>query len=278
MKNIRKLIHEAFKEDSIKNDITSKCVFSDKIIAKANLLVKERGIICGMHIADEVLKEFDSSLETLLLCEDGQLVRKGQIIAEIKGAAHSILSCERTLLNFLQHLSGVATITRQFVDKVKDTKIKIYDTRKTLPGLRELEKYAVRCGGGCNHRVNLEEMAMIKDNHLKVIGNIKDGVEKIKQNNPDVKVEVECQSIYQIQQAIESGADIIMLDNMSFLSMQEATELIRKNKTKKIEIEVSGGVNLKTIETFTNLDIDRISIGALTHSAPSLDISLEIVD
>jgi nicotinate-nucleotide pyrophosphorylase (carboxylating) len=278
MKNIRKLIHDAFHEDSNTNDVTSRTIIPEKTIIKAHVLVKERGIICGMDIIKEVFDEFDTSLEVMLLVQDGRLVRKGQIISEIKGNARSILSCERTVLNFLQHLSGIATLTRMYVDAVRGTKIKILDTRKTLPGLRELEKYAVRCGAGKNHRFNLEEMAMIKDNHLKVIGSIAEGVKGLKNSKPDIKVEVECKNMVQVQEAVDAGADIIMLDNMSFIDMQRSIEIIRKNAGPDVEIEISGGVNLKTIEEFRNLDVDRISIGALTHSVSALDISLNFLD
>jgi nicotinate-nucleotide pyrophosphorylase (carboxylating) len=276
MINPDKLINEAFIEDKVRQDITADALFSSKIKAKAEILCKQEGVICGLAIVKLTFKKLDKNSHVKVLVKDGQFVKKGKRIALINASARSILSAERTALNFIQHLSGIATLTRKFAYKLKGTKIKLLDTRKTIPGMRELEKYAVRCGGGTNHRLNLKDMALIKDNHLKISNDIKRNVAIIKEKYPKVRVEVECDNIIQVKQAVGSMADIIMLDNMSVGVIKKASKLIRASGNK-IEIEVSGGVNLGNIARYAKLDIDRISIGALTHSVPALDISLEII-
>ena len=276
MVNTNTIIIEALREDRAWQDITANTLFSSKIKAKAEMLCKQDGVICGLDIVKSTFKKLDKNSRVNVLVKDGQFVKKGKRIAVITASARSILSAERTALNFIQHLSGIATLTKKFANKLKGTKIKLLDTRKTIPGMRELEKYAVRCGGGANHRLNLNDMALIKDNHLKIDNDIKRNVSMIKAKYPKVKIEVECENLAQVKQAVESRADIIMLDNMSVSNINKASKLIRASGSK-IEIEVSGGVNLQNISRYARLDIDRISIGALTHSVSALDISLEII-
>ena len=278
LKHLRKTIHDALREDAAKEDITVNTLVSEKTRAKAHVIVKQRGILCGLDVVAEVFHEMDPYAKIMRLSTDAKLVRPGSIVMMVNASARALLSAERTALNFLGHLSGVATLTRRFVDTLKGTKIKIYDTRKTTPGLRELEKYAVTCGGGHNHRMDLKEMAMVKDNHYQVLGTLKDELLKFKKIHPDISIEVECESIQQVRTALEARADIIMLDNMSFFAMQEAIGVIRGFPEYHPDIELSGGVTLETIERYSKLDVDRISIGAFTHSAPALDVSMEIVD
>jgi nicotinate-nucleotide pyrophosphorylase (carboxylating) len=210
---------------------------------------------------------------------DGSRVKKGKVIARVAGYAKDILAGERTALNFIQHLSGIATLTAMYVRKVQGTKAKILDTRKTLPGLRALEKYAVKCGGGHNHRMNLEDMALVKDNHIGAVRDIGGAVKRIRKYRPSVKVEVECDTLEQVDEALEAGADIIMLDNMSPAEARRAVSKAKKSRGKKApEFEVSGGVTLETVAEYARTGCDRISVGALTHSAPALDISLDIKD
>ncbi|MCB4792360.1 MAG: carboxylating nicotinate-nucleotide diphosphorylase [Elusimicrobia bacterium] len=281
MESIDELIGHALEEDNARKDITVRSLVLKNIKAKAEILCKERGIVCGVEILKGIFKKLDKNIVIKTLVKDGNKVKKGERIAVISGSASALLSGERTALNFIQHLSGIATLTRKFVDKIKGKgrgkgKIKIYDTRKTTPGLRELEKYAVRCGGGINHRFDLNEMAMIKDNHLKLFPDIKAAVKKIRKKYPNDGIEVECSKLNQVKEAAVTGVDVIMLDNMPLDDMRKGISMIRKYN-RKIQIEVSGRVNLTNIKRFGKLDIDRISVGVITHSAPSLDISLEIL-
>ncbi|MCA6085488.1 carboxylating nicotinate-nucleotide diphosphorylase [Candidatus Endomicrobiellum agilis] len=276
--NVSNLIDLALKEDSVFDDITTKeFVPSDKQ-AKAVLIANNSGILCGTDIFIKVFKTVDEKCKVSLKIKDGSQVKRGDKILEITGPACAILSGERTALNFLQHMSGIATLTNKFVTSVNNNKIKIYDTRKTIPGYRELAKYAVRCGGGTNHRIGLSDMVLIKDNHLKLTKDLTVEISEFRKKYKNIPVEVECENIKQVEYALDAKADIIMLDNTDFKNTKKMIALIRKNSTKeyKPDIEISGGINLKTAKKFAKLDVDRISIGMITHSSPALDVTLEI--
>lgn len=262
------LVRRALQEDIGKRDITTEIVIPRNNKAKALLLAKEDCVVCGLGIARQVYKEHDSGVKFKALTRDGAYVKKGRVLAKISGKATSILTCERVALNFICFLSGIATETRKFVGKAKPYKVKIVDTRKTIPGLRELQKYAVRIGGGYNHRFCLDEMVMIKDNHLKVARGYR-GIPKIKTAKP---IECEVENIKEFKEALRLKPDFIMLDNMSIKDMKKAAAYPRRPK-----LEASGNITLKNIRKVASCGIDIISIGALTHSIKSVDISLEIL-
>ncbi|MDR0800067.1 MAG: carboxylating nicotinate-nucleotide diphosphorylase [Endomicrobium sp.] len=276
--NVSNLIDLALKEDSVFDDITTKEFVSNDKRAKAVLIANNPGILCGTDIFIKVFKTVDEKCKVSLKIKDGSQIKRGDKILEITGHACAILSGERTALNFLQHMSGIATLTNKFVTSVNNGKTKIYDTRKTIPGYRELAKYAVRCGGGANHRMGLSDMVLIKDNHLKLTEDLTIKISEFRKKYKNIPVEVECENIKQVKYALDAKADIIMLDNTDFKNTKKMIALIRKNSAKeyKPEIEISGGVNLKTAKKFAKLDADRISIGMITHSSPALDVTLEI--
>ncbi len=274
---IDSIIDLALAEDISHGDITSEGLIPPELQGKASILAKAEGIIAGGEVTKRVFLKVDPSLKVELLIKDGARVKPGDIVATIFGNVISILKAERVALNFLQRLSGIASLTAKFIAKTKGLKVKITDTRKTTPGLRLLEKYAVRIGGGQNHRFHLGDGILIKDNHLaalRALGmNIKDIVAKAKQNAPQgVKVEVEASTIQEALDATEAGADIIMLDNMSPDEMRRVVSLIPSG----VKIEASGGINLDNVRAAAMAGVDFISIGALTHSAKALDISLEL--
>ncbi|MDR2709474.1 MAG: carboxylating nicotinate-nucleotide diphosphorylase [Elusimicrobiota bacterium] len=276
--NLETLISIALKEDEVLNDITTKFFLGDSPNAKAVLIAKADGILCGVDIFKKVFESVDPSCKIVSNFSDGQDIKTGDKILYISAKDSTILSAERTALNFIQHLSGIATITNSFVKALKNSKAKIFDTRKTIPAYRELAKYAVVCGGGKNHRMNLAEMAIIKDNHLSLIKDLPKQVKLFRQEYPGICVEVECEKFAQVQQAIDARADLIMLDNMGLADTRQAIDLIRKNSTKDYhpEIELSGGIKKDGLDKIKDLDVDRISIGVLTHSPLALDMSLEI--
>jgi len=271
------IIDLALAEDISHGDITSQGLIPPELQGKASILAKAKGIIAGGEVTKRVFLKVDPSLKVELLIEDGARVKPGDIVATIFGNVISILKAERVALNFLQRLSGIASLTAQFIAKTKGLKVKITDTRKTTPGLRLLEKYAVRIGGGQNHRFHLGDGILIKDNHLaalRALGmNIKDIVARAKQNaSQGVKVEVEATTIQEALDAAEAGADIIMLDNMSPDEMRRVVSLIPSG----VRTEASGGINLDNVGAAAMAGVDFISIGALTHSPKALDISLEL--
>jgi nicotinate-nucleotide pyrophosphorylase (carboxylating) len=280
MKNIDILIKLALKEDSVFKDISTREFIPEGKKAKAVLFAKKHGILCGIDIFVKVFKKIDKNCKISVKLTDGTKIKPGYKILEIDGSAKTILAAERTALNFLQYLSGIATLTNHFVEAVKNGKPKIYDTRKTLPGYRELAKYAVRCGGGYNHRMGLYDMVIIKDNHLKLAKDLTTKVTNFRKIYKKVPVEIECETKIEVKQAIDAKADIIMLDNTTSISdTKKMIKLIRDNSNAKYkpEIEISGGVNLKTLKNFAKLDVDRISVGMLTHSVSALDLSLEVI-
>ncbi len=280
------VISLALKEDAVLCDVTTLPVIGSKRKTSARFLAKQPGVVCGLNFAAKVFKTLDPRVTTRLLVKDGAQVKAGDVLAVVKGPARAIISGERTALNFLQHLSGIATCTRRFVDAVKGTGVKIYDTRKTVPGLRVLEKYAVVCGGGTNHRMDLAAMAMLKDNHLALMDgsskysfseNLSNAVRAIRKKYPKVKVEVECDTIQQLKDALLTKPDVVMLDNMRPAEIHRAVKIVDGFKPRPL-IEISGGINLKTVRKFAIKGADYISVGAITHSAPALDISLDIGD
>jgi len=274
---IDSIIDLALAEDISHGDITSEGLIPLELQGKASILAKEEGILAGGEVARRVFLKVDSSLEIELLIEDGARVQPGEAIATVSGRVISILRAERTALNFLQRLSGIASQTARYIAETRGLKVKIIDTRKTTPGLRLLEKYAVRIGGGQNHRFHLGDGILIKDNHLtalRALGmKMKDIVAKAKQNAPQgLKVEVEVNTMEEALEAAEAGADIIMLDNMSPDEMRRVVDSIPNH----VETEASGGITLANVRAAALTGVDFISIGALTHSVESLDISLEI--
>lgn len=271
-KEIEAVIEAALKEDMPQGDITSESIIPPSSKSKAVILAKEAGVLAGMDVARRVFQRIDASLEFKKIMEDGQIFREGDKLAELQGPSISLLKGERTALNFLQRMSGIATATHKFVQALKGTKAEILDTRKTTPGLRALEKYAVRMGGGLNHRFNLSEMVLIKDNHLKLVGSIPEAVKRAKKRvKPGIRVEVEVTSLEGAKQALRSGADVIMLDNMSIEKMREVVKWAKG----KVQLEVSGKVTLSKAREIASLGVDFISVGSLTHSYKSVDISLE---
>jgi len=262
----------SLREDIGTGDITTNTIISKDSTTKAKIIAKEAGVICGLTIAKLIFASVDKRIFFQTQTNDGAFVKAGKCIAIVSGPARGILTAERTALNFLQILSGIATLTRKYV-KSCGGRVKILDTRKTAPGLRILEKYAVKAGGGSNHRIGLFDAVIIKDNHLSIVGNVSRAVKAAKAKHD--WVEVETKTLSQVKEAIGSGATRIMLDNMGIEMIKKAVKLIRGSR-KKIEIEVSGGVTLTNVGKISKTGIDYISVGALTHSAPALDISLKI--
>ncbi len=272
--HLRKIIKEALKEDIGFGDITTESIIPEDMISRAIIIAKEEGIIAGLPIAEEVFKLLDSKIEFKEFKKDGDEIKKGDIILEIKGKTKMILMGERTALNFLQRLSGIATYTRKCVDVVKPYGAKILDTRKTTPTLRILEKYAVKVGGGENHRFGLYDMVLIKDNHIRAAGGIKEAIERVRKRVSHVyKIEVEVSNLEELKEALESKADIVLLDNMDYDTLKEAVSIAKG----KVMIEVSGKISLEDLEKIARLGVDFISMGKLTHSYKSLDLSLELL-
>ena len=268
------ILEAALQEDMPQGDVTSESIIPADSVSDAVFLAKQPGILAGLGVARRVFEKIDSSIRFLNLFEDGQSFCKGDILAEVNGHSVSLLKGERTALNFLQRMSGIATATHEYVEAAMNTKAKILDTRKTTPGLRILEKYAVRMGGGENHRLNLSEMVLIKDNHLELVGSISEAVKRAKNKvKPGMKIEVEVTALSGAQEAVLAGADMIMLDNMSFKKMKEVVVWV----SGRVPIEVSGRVRLGKVRAIASLGVDFISVGALTHSSKSVDISLEFL-
>lgn len=275
--HIDEIVVRALEEDLGHGDITTDTLIPDALRGKAVLLVKTGGVVAGLEVAARVFHKVDSSIEFKILIPDGTKIKPGDILAIISGRVASIIKGERTALNFLQHLSGIASQTSQYINRIQGTKVYITDTRKTTPGIRFLEKYAVRMGGGRNHRLHLGDGVLIKDNHLLALRhmgmNLKDIVRKARHNvQRDLPIEVEVTSVEEAREAAESGADIVMLDNMKPDDMRRAVSFLNG----KVKIEASGGVNLENIRAVAETGITYVSIGALTHSSPAMDISLEL--
>jgi nicotinate-nucleotide pyrophosphorylase (carboxylating) len=267
---IRRIIKLALEEDIGSGDITTETVIPADMPAKAEIVARQDCVVCGIEVAELVFKMLDGCIEFKKLVKDCDAVKANHVLAEVSGNARSLLSAERTALNFLQRLSGIATTTRKFLEKTRDYDVKLLDTRKTTPGLRLLEKYAVRCGGGENHRMGLYDAFLIKDNHIKLAG-LENSVAEAKKTGK--RIEVEVASIEEAKSAVKAGADIIMLDNLSFGDLKKAVKLI----AKKAVVEVSGGVTVENIGKIAALGVDWISVGRLTHSVPSVEISMDVL-
>jgi nicotinate-nucleotide pyrophosphorylase (carboxylating) len=270
-------IAAALAEDIGSGDITTEFIVSPKLQALGRIIARERSVVAGAQTAAEVFRRLDPKLHVTVLHPDGSSLMGGETILEVRGAARSILTAERVALNFLQRLSGIATLTRQFVEGVGKSSAKVLDTRKTTPGLRALEKAAVVAGGGQNHRFGLHDMVLVKDNHLLAstgLSGLADAIKRVKQERSDIKVEVEADRLDQVRSFLEiEGVDIILLDNMAPAEMREAVAL---GKKKGVKFEASGGVTLKNIRQIAASGVDFVSVGALTHSARAIDLSLEL--
>ena len=270
---LTEIVRSALAEDLGTGDITTLLTVPEDAQARAQILVKSDGVVAGLPVAAEVFRQIDPRLQFIAIAEEGEGVTAGALLAEVRGAARSILTAERVALNFLQRLSGIATKTARFVVLVAGTDARIVDTRKTTPGLRALEKYAVRVGGGHNHRFGLYDAVLIKDNHIAASGGITAAVQAAFADAPHtMTVTVECDTLTQVDEAVEAGADIILLDNMTPEQLREAVERIDGNAAT----EASGGVNEATVAAIAASGVGIISVGALTHSAISLDISLDL--
>jgi nicotinate-nucleotide pyrophosphorylase (carboxylating) len=273
MPDCTEIVRRALMEDIGTGDITTQLTIPEEARAKAQMLVKQEGLVAGLPVAEEVFRQVDATLSVQWLHEDGEPVREGDVLCEVFGSAQSLLTAERVALNFVQRLSGIATKTAQFVELAAGAKARIVDTRKTTPGLRVLEKYAVRVGGGFNHRFGLYDAVLIKDNHIQASGGITAAVEAALAQAPHtMTVTVECATLEQVAEAVEAGADIVLLDNMTTEMLRQAVELV----DGQAGTEASGGVNEDTVAAIAETGVDIISVGALTHSAPALDISLEL--
>lgn len=273
---IKNIIKTALEEDIGTGDLTANAVLKAGIKGTAEIIAKENFVVAGLPIAEEVFRQIDKKIVFKSLVKDGEKIKKGQRVAEVKGNLKTLLTGERVALNFLQRLSGIATLTYQFVEKVKGCDVKILDTRKTTPGLRVLEKYAVRCGGGFNHRFGLYDEILIKDNHIAAAGGIKNAISQVRKSYPKKKVEVEVKNFKELKEAVDAKVNIIMLDNMKPSQMKKAVSFMLALQPPTL-IEASGGINLKNVREIANTGVDFISIGALTHSARAVDMSMEIV-
>ena len=272
IEQLDEILKSALEEDVGTGDITTLTTIPNDAVAYGRYIAKESGVICGIDIAERVFELLGGGVEFTKHKNDGDFAEKGELIAEVKGNAVKLLTGERTGLNIMQRLSGIATRTRIAVDAVKGTGAKICDTRKTTPGLRVMEKYAVRVGGGTNHRFNLADGILIKDNHIVASGSITKAVESARANAPHtLKIEVEVETFEQLEEALAAKADIIMLDNMSEDNMKKAVEIVRGRAL----LEASGNMGDKDLKAVAETGVDLISIGALTHSVKSLDISLK---
>ncbi len=270
---IKKIIKRALKEDIARGDITTNAIISKKSKSIGRFLVKSDGVICGLSIAKMVFEELDKNISFKMFCKDGDFLKAGTIAAEIKGSERTLLTGERTALNFMQRLSGISTMAHSYSEKLKDTTAQLLDTRKTVPGLRMLDKYAVKKGGGKNHRIGLYDMVLIKDNHIKAAGSITKAVSLIRNKYGNkFRIEVETKNIDEVREALETKADIIMLDNMSIEIMKEAVKII----AGKAKTEASGNITSENIAEVASTGVDFISVGALTHSVKALDISMKI--
>lgn len=275
IKAAQTLIELALTEDVGDGDITTDNIIPAESRRKAKMVAKADGVVAGLPVAEMVFKSLDPRLKWFVLTPEGSRVKKGDVMVEFEGTYRALLTGERTALNFLQRLSGIATMSAKYADAVKDFKTVILDTRKTLPGFRMLDKYAVKTGGASNHRIGLYDMAMIKDNHIEVAGGITKAVNAVRSKiKPGIQIEVETTTLAQVQEAIDAGADIIMLDNMDTETMKKGVELI----AGRAKVEASGNMTLERLREVAATGVDFISIGALTHSVSALDISQRLED
>jgi nicotinate-nucleotide pyrophosphorylase (carboxylating) len=269
---LKKIIENGLSEDIGSGDVTSEVTIRPESASGAAMLAKQDLVLAGLDAAHEVFRYLDPDIRFTPLAKDGDRINAGTEIVKLSGNTRALLAGERVALNLLQHLSGIATLTAEYVEKLSGTKAQVLDTRKTLPGLRQLEKYAVRMGGGRNHRMGLYDMILIKDNHIKAAGSITNAVETAKKKAGHLKIEVETGSLEQVQEALAAKADIIMLDNMPLDLMRKAVKIING----QVPVEASGNVTLVTLRGIAETGVDFISSGSLTHSAPAADISMKI--
>ena len=270
LKAAQTLIELALKEDVGSGDITTDNIIPAESRRKAKMVAKADGVVAGLPVAEMVFRSLDTNLVWEVKTPEGTRVKKGDVMVEFEGTYRALLTGERTALNFLQRLSGIATMSVKYADAIKDFKTVVLDTRKTLPGFRMLDKYAVKTGGASNHRIGLYDMAMIKDNHIEVAGGITKAVQAVRSKiNPGILIEVETTTLEQVQEAIDAKADIIMLDNMDTATMKKGVELI----AGRAKVEASGNMTLERLREVAATGVDYISIGALTHSVSALDIS-----
>ncbi|NLF40319.1 carboxylating nicotinate-nucleotide diphosphorylase [bacterium] len=268
-----RLARLALEEDHARRDVTSVVALEPSARCTASIVARTAGVVAGLPVAAIVYRLYDRRVRVRLISRDGERVGPGAVLAEVRGPARSVLSCERTVLNFLQRLSGIATLTSRYVDAVRGTQAEIVDTRKTTPGWRLIEKYAVRCGGGVNHREHLADMVMFKDNHLALSGKTLDAlVGDARRKFPGLPVAAEAETLAQVQELLSINVDVLMLDNMTPAMMRNA---VRRAQGRAV-LEATGGVTLRTVRAVAMTGVHRISVGALTHSAPALDISMDI--
>ena len=269
-----RLVGLALREDVGPGDWTTLWTVPPDLRAEGAISAEEEGVICGLRVAEMVFRKVDPGLSFSPRFRDGERVRPGDVVAVVEGPARGMLTAERTALNFLGRLSGIATLTARYVEALRGTKARVLDTRKTTPGWRALEKYAVRCGGGENHRMGLYDMVLIKDNHIALAGGIAEAVRRVRESmgSRKLKVEVEVRTLKELEEALASGVDRVLLDNMSPEEVREAVGLVRG----KVEVEASGGITLENIGRYAEAGVDYISVGAITHSARSLNISMDL--
>ena len=268
---INSKVSEALSEDSVTDDLTSQATITQSQVSEARFVTRKSGVIAGCLVAAAVLEQCGIK-EYELLVKDGQEVSANTELIRLKAETRAILKAERTALNFLSHLSGIATFTNLWVKEVSSSKTAIRDTRKTTPGLRELEKYAVRMGGGLNHRMNLSDQALIKDNHIAAAGSVSQAINRVKKAAPGALIEVEVDTLEQLKEALQCSVEIVLLDNMSIEQTKAAVEIARGSNTK---LESSGGLKLENAAAYAATGVDYLAVGALTHSAPVLDIGLD---
>ncbi|MGF7186239.1 nicotinate-nucleotide pyrophosphorylase (carboxylating) [Desulfitispora alkaliphila] len=270
---VKDIIMNALKEDMNYGDVTTDALIDAEIRGRAVISVKEDGIMAGIGVAQDVFTILDSTINFTAIKSDGNKIKAGEEIAIIEGKINSLLKAERLALNFLQRMSGIATKAMQYSDAVNGFAVRVVDTRKTTPGLRALEKYAVRVGGCYNHRYNLSDGVLIKDNHIKAVGGVLEAISMVKNRIPHhMKIEIEVENLVQLQEALDAGADVIMLDNMDLEIMRRAVEIT----SKRALLEASGNITLETVKQVAQTGVDIISVGDLTHSIKALDISLNI--
>jgi nicotinate-nucleotide pyrophosphorylase (carboxylating) len=268
---LERIAFAALAEDVGEGDVTTEATVDEDAVGSAELHVKEPGVVCGLRIAEAVFLALEPDMRFEALVEEGARISGPTAVARVRGSARAILTRERTALNFLGRLSGIATLTRRYVDAVAGTGTAILDTRKTTPGLRMLEKHAVASGGGRNHRFGLDDGVLVKDNHLRAAGSVTNAVARLR-GATQLPIEVECDSLEQVSEALAAGADAILLDNMSLDELRDAVALV----AGRARLEASGGVTLDNVRAIAETGVDEISVGALTHSARSLDVSLEL--
>lgn len=266
------LIMEALREDISSEDVTTNAVMHEAVTGEVDLICKQDGVVAGLQIFQRVFELLDKDTKVEFFCKDGDEVKNGQLMGKVTGDIRVLLSGERVALNYLQRMSGIATYTRQVAKLLEGSKVTLLDTRKTTPNCRVFEKYAVRVGGGCNHRYNLSDGVLLKDNHIGAAGSVTKAIQMAKAYAPFVrKIEIEVETLEQVKEAVEAGADIIMLDNMTPEVMKQAVELI----DGRAQIECSGNITKENIQKIREIGVDFVSSGALTHSAPILDISMK---